>query len=88
MSAQPGTVDLRTLRTRLRSLRESANESQHSLSARAGVSVVTLQKVELATTHDELDTVKVGTLRRLADALGVSVPELYPGLNLKPRPYQ
>ena len=67
--------------TRLRRLRENAGMTQAKLAYLAGVSLYTLWILEHCTDRDELDRTKLGTLRKVAHALGVSVAELAPELS-------
>ncbi len=55
---------------RIRQARTDRGESQQALATRAGIGIRTLTRVEQG------EDVRLGTLRALAEALGLTVPEL------------
>lgn len=59
--------------TKLEELRRKAGMTQAQLSQKSGVSVPVIVKIE----NGGIDRVIGGNIRKLADALGVSIEELF-----------
>ena len=66
--------------TKLFQIRNALGLSQVAVAARAGAGVKTIQRIE----DGRVAGMRLGTLIRVARALGVSTVELVPGLAVRP----
>ncbi len=73
--AEPEAAFAKALGARVAMLRRQRKWSQETLAAVSGVVAYTVSKVE--TGHNDA---RIGTLRRIATALGVTLPEMVEGL--------
>jgi transcriptional regulator with XRE-family HTH domain len=66
--------------TQARALRVARGLPMDRVAVGAGISVMSLRRIERSTLTVELDHMRLGHFRRLAAVLGVTIVELYPAL--------